>query len=191
MIALVEQLYEAVIECVSYSDTKFIGDYQLYCPYITVYPHTWIHNELAMFCLVTNDPTLKHVVLGDRFKTINGPNNDGEEFDRFGDHEDHNAIHEGLLTILQAINSNTQIDCLSFCATSDYSAIWREDPSRDALINVVQEKKLIEWMSFLTTHPDLTHLGDLVQHFPQVKAVRLSYKHHSEGGGIISRSLLK
>jgi hypothetical protein len=147
MIALERGLDKEIIQCLSYSDTEFIGDELCNCPYLIDGDGYYVRpdNHSAMFRLVNNDPTLKHVVLGDSFESVNPRDEDTLDEEVF-DEDMEDAIDENLLDVLGAIHRNKYVKCLTFMHYYASSAIWREGPSRDALINVVRDKKSIEWM---------------------------------------------
>jgi hypothetical protein len=171
-----------VIECMSYSSVEYIGDYQKYsfmrddspfhagnCQFYLV--HLYLQdrncNQTALFRLRHNDPTLTRIILGDSFRSV-----DGSFFDSLHSHQ--------YLTEL-------------FLAWDDEdSNLWSEGQfANNCLITLLRDKKTITTVEVRTSTRDLTPIGDVLQHCPQLRCVRIAHSgsYGTSGIGSVIRRL--
>jgi hypothetical protein len=166
MYALKAQRHVDVIQCVSHSPYNYIGDYgsnKAVEQYLG--NEELIHKETAMFHLEHNDPTLTSLVIGDCFNSMNG------------------RFHSALFDVLDAIYSHQHLTELIFAWDDVNSNLWREGIGWDALITVLCDKTPITLIEVRTSIADLTPIGDLLQHCPQLKSVKIAYDGYTHSGG--------
>jgi hypothetical protein len=176
MYTLEKKRNEDIIQCVSYSNLEAIGDFDQgnreWAKFAIVNEYygneSFIDSEMAMFQLKHKDPTLTHLVMGERFHCSHPTESDGS----------FNSSHyeRAVMDALDAVYSHPHLTKLILAMDDLNSILWTEGNAWNALISVLRDKPSTTTISIRTLLTCLATVGEMLEHScPQLNFLRIFY----------------